>query len=510
MKYSKIFDGRHLRLLLVFSIALVSQSCGLYPKQETGASGDYVVPSLPGPITVESNIVTVSPFATEKYITNPGIGWQDGPDPYGILGFPETVAYSNRRKISWAVLNPKDGVYDWSALDEQLAAAQKTGKQFSFRVYTMVGEDYAGHMIPEWVLDKGASLFPDGEPVYSNCTYQEEWGRFVNELVKTYDGNPDVAFIDTSGYGNFNEWSWRDQQTEWDVVWENNFDQGNYSPAGFQTLDGQARRRLADMFIGGNFQGHQCRNADGKVIQSDYSYNGFQKTQLLMPYAGIVQSAQYVFSRRPDIGFRYDCLGYEGRHVFEKVSDVLLDVWKTAPVVFELCKPDNVKVEDASWLLEKSHASIVHNNNWEYGLPALENMMKYVGYRYFLQEMKVTVDGRGIDVQMVWQNLGFAPSYPKMGQNFQMNFYLLDYFGKVVYSQPITTDISSWMPSSSLPENMNEYRVSQSVEVGNEVETGKYLVAVDIRDMRTGMPVQLAMGGRDEQGLYVMFPIEIK
>jgi hypothetical protein len=510
MKSLEIFSGWYLKLLLVFCLALLTQSCGLFPGQETGVKSDYAVPPPPGPITVESNVVKVSPVSIEDYITNPGIGWQDGPEPYGILNFPETVAYSNRRKISWAVLNPAEGVYDWSALDEQLAAAKKMGKQFSFRVYTMVGEDYAGHTIPGWVLDKGASLFPDGEPIYSNCTYQEEWGKFVNELVKTYDGNPDVAFIDISGYGNFNEWSWQDQQTEWDEVWGDNVKTGNYSPDGFQTLDGQARRRLADMFIGGYFQGHQCQNADGELIQSDYSYVGFQKTQLLMPYAGIVQSAQYVFSRRPDIGFRYDCLGYEGEHVFEKVNEVLSKVWKTAPVAFELCKPNDVNVEDASWLLDKSHASIVHNNNWEYGLPALENMMKYAGYRYFLREMKVAVDGRDIDAQMVWQNLGLAPSYPKMGQNFQMNLYLLNYFGEIVYSQPITADISSWMPSSSLPDDMNGYEVSQVMEVGNEIKSGEYLVAVDIRDLRTGKPIQLAIGGRDVQGLYVMFPIEIK
>jgi hypothetical protein len=511
MNFSVTLNERYLRLFLVLFVVLLLQACsGSSSEKGEDVKSDYVIPSPSRPVTVEPKEVKVSPVAIEDYITNPGIGWQDGPDPYGVLGFPETVAYSYRRKISWAVLNPKEGEYDWSALDEQLAEAKKMGKQFSFRVYTMVGEDYDGQMIPGWVLDKGASLFPDGEPVYANCTYQEEWGRFVNELVKTYDGNPDVAFIDISGYGNFNEWSWQDQQTEWDDAWADSFKEGSDSPEGFTTLDGQARRRLADMFIGGKFQGHQCRTADGEKLQIDYSYDGFQKTQLLMPYAGIVQSAQYVFSRRTDVGFRYDCLGYDGRHVFEKLNNVLSQVWKTAPIVFELCKPDDVEVEDAKWLLEASHGSIVHNNNWKYDLSALEDMMRYAGYRYFLEKMEMKVGGRTIDAKMVWQNLGLAPSYPRMGQNFQLNFYLLDDYGKDVYSVPIMVDISSWKPADSLAETANGYEVAQSMGIPNEIKSGKYLAAVNILDLRTGKPIQLAMDGMDEHGFYVIAPIEIQ
>src|SRR5215203_5201570 len=114
----------------------------------------------------------------------------------------------------------------------------------------MVGAPFDGHMIPDWVLRKGAKLFADGEPDYSNCIYQETWARFVEQLSIRYDGNPDVAFIDISGYGNFNEWGWQNQQTEWDELWADHYSLGTAVPADFQTLDGQARKRLADMFIG--------------------------------------------------------------------------------------------------------------------------------------------------------------------------------------------------------------------------------------------------------------------
>lgn len=366
-------------------------------------------------------------------------------------------------------------------------------------------------MIPEWVIDKGAYLFSDGEPDYSNCAYQNEWGIFVERLVERYDGNPDVAFIDISGYGNFNEWSWQDQQTEWDDNWDDFSGSGDSLPQDyFTTLDGQARRRLADMFIGGEYQGHQCRLADGSTAEVDYSYRGFQQTQLLMPYAGIVQSSQYVYARKPDVGFRYDCLGYRGEYVFEKINSVLSDVWKTAPVAFELCKPDQVDAEDAKWLLEASHGSVVHNNNWKYDLATLESMMKYAGYRYFLKEADISIEDRTLNTRMVWQNLGFAPNYPKMGQNFQLQFHLLDYSGSPVYSAVLPVDISSWFPAPQDAVEAGDYDVEYHIQLPDEIKQGKYLAAVDIFDLRTGKSILLAMGGRDVNGLYVLAELEVK
>ena len=500
---------QQLKVLVLFAVVL--QACsGIFPVDDEKSGSNYQIPPPPGPVENKNDSLHISPIALDNYMINPGIGWQDGPEPFGIVGFPGTVSYSNRREIAWSVLNPQEGVFDWSALERQLAQAKKQGNQFSFRVYTMVGEEYGDHMIPEWVLEKGATLLPNGEPDYSNCEYQAEWAKFVNELARLYDGNPDIAFIDISGYGNFNEWSWQDQQTEWDDVWSDQYGDGEASPQWFTTLDGQARRRLADMFIGGSFQGHECRTGDGDKAQVDYAYAGFQKTQLVMPYAGIVQSTQYVFSRRKDVGFRYDCLGFEGKPVFDKVGEMLSEIWKTAPVVFELCTPQQVDAEDATWLLQAAHGSIVHNNNWQYDKTVLEDMMKYAGYRYFLEEMNVQVDGRVMNLGMTWQNLGYAVSYPKMGQDFSLALYLLDYSGHPVFTHPFDVDISSWMPSSALPADKNFYELVQTIEVSNEVEAGKYLVAIAIIDDRTGKSIQLAMGGRDSQGYYVLFPIEIE
>ena len=252
-----------------------------------------IVPSSVATIAVDE--IIVHPTYYDGYLYNPGMGWQTVNSER--VNFPESVVYANRDMITWKILNPAEGVYNWAPLSEGIAQAATIGKQFSFRVFTISGESYGPEEVPDWVLQKGALIRLDGEPDYSNCVYQQEWGKFVTELLAKYDGNPSIAYIDISGYGNFNEWSWQDQ-TEWDTVWDENYRNGTASSITLQTLDGQARRRLADIFIGGSFSSHQCRDASGNILQTSYAYIGAQKTQLIMPYAGIPLSTLFVFLMR--------------------------------------------------------------------------------------------------------------------------------------------------------------------------------------------------------------------
>lgn len=471
-------------------------------------SSEYLPAISPGLITEIDGKKSIQPEINEVYLTNPGIGWQDGPEAFGFMSFPETVSYSDRRSIGWSVLNPAKGKYEWSELDRQLVSAVESGKQFSFRIYTFVGEGFHGDMIPAWVLEEGATLLlPTGEPDYSNCVYQDHFGTFVDELRDVYDGNPDIAFIDISGYGNFNEWSWEDMQTEWDEQWEDDYANGTASPQSFITLDGQARRRLADMFIGGAFDGHSCRMPDGDIVQVDYSYEGFQETQLVMPYAGIRQSTQYVHFRRPDVGFRFDCLGWAPERVYEKVGGEIDRIWRQAPTVFELCKPDEVELEAARILLQMSHGSIVHNNNWKYSRSQLEAMMFNVGYRYFLKQADVKMEDQQIVVQMNWQNIGLAPSYPKMGQDFSLHFYLVNTNGSSVIDHKIAADVFSWLPAETPGEEAGVYSISETIPIPRFLRSGDYYAGVSILDRRTGSPIQLAFGVPDRNGITVLFPI---
>lgn len=458
---------------------------------------------------------------TEDYLVNPGIGWQHAPG-IGTPLLAETVSYPQRSDISWRILNPENGVYDWDVLDALLNEAVEDDKQFSFRVYTMRGEDFGGHQIPEWVLNAGAEITPIGEPDYSNCAYQENWAVFVGELQARYDGHSSIAFIDISGYGDFNEWSWRDEQTEWDDLWYDAYEEGEASPETMEVLDSQARRRLADMFIGGQFEGHECRTSsadDGEILSIDYDYSGFQETQLVMPFAGIRQSTQYVFTQRTDVGFRYDCLGREDSDVdiIEKLGDEIEGIWRTAPVVFELCGSlDEGFFETAGNLLESAHGSIVHDNlddEEDRDKFAVLDLMRYAGYRYTLSEVVFSSrisSGDEMSLDMVWQNTGYAPAYPRMGHDFMLVAYLIDADENDVLVVEIEdTDIANWMPADTFGKGTADNDVNATIDT-SEIASGTYRLEIAILHRVTGEAIQLAIAGQNQSRHYSLGSVEIE
>lgn len=439
-----------------------------------------------------SNQVNITFPATNDYLANPGIGWQET-TTITQPRLPETVSY-RRRQYSWALLNPKEGVIDWSPIDNDLAEATALGKQLSFRVYTMRGENYGGHQVPQWVIDQGAVILKTGEPYYSNCVYLEKWAQFVEEMRQKYDGNPHIAWIDISGYGNFNEWSWHEQTSVFD-----------------NSLDGEARQRLADIFIGGSAS-LQCAARHNNRQTITYTYPGFQHTQLLMPYAGIRQSTRYVASRRSDVGFRHDCLGsaIHTDDMLLKVGDVIDTIWRYAPVVYEFCSyPD---LAAALPVLKSTHASLVHDNIGDFGTAELTNLLRFVGYRFTLKQASYSnavAQGGTVDLATTWVNRGYAPTYPRMGQKLALNFLLVDDKNQIVQEWQSSADLAQWMPAATITDTPPANLLKQKLALDPSIAKGNYQLKVSIIDQRTNQPIYLALSGRDTTGRYTIGPLSV-
>ena len=455
---------------------------------------------LPSQAQTEIDIVEFT--ESTEYIINPGIGWQHFPG-IGSQLLPETVEYPPRENISWKVLNPAENVYDWTNLDNYINQAKSRGNQIGFRIYTMRGESYGGHQVPQWVINKGAKII-NGAPDYNNCVYQEEFGKFIEKVRQRYDGNPDIAFIDISGYGNFNEWSWQNGVTQFDNKWASDYSKNIATRDSFSTLDGKTRRRLADIFIGGSYNGHECRNSNNKILRVNYSYPGFSKTQLLMPYAGIRQSTQYVFTMRKDVGFRFDCLGSATKdNIQQRVANEVLQIWKKAPVVFEFCANlDSNLYLNADKTLKFTHGSLVHDNiksNLR-NQQEVTKIMKNAGYRYYLKKAsysKITNSTNPrFSLDMSWVNTGYAPSYKKMGQDFELRVLLENKSNSSIkYEYVLNEDVSKWMPAETIgvvPAPINN--VSFSVDTNN-YPSGVYKVYVGIKDKRTNKYINLSTNG---------------
>jgi hypothetical protein len=457
-------------------------------------------------VSAATELRTVYPTALNTYLTNPGIGWQADAGKSHVL--PETVAYVPRSDISWSVLNPSSGVYNWTVLDNHILAAIAAQKQVSFRVYTMRGEEWGGHQVPQWVVNSGAVILNDGSPDYSNCTYQNEWGRFVDVLRQRYDGVSQIAYIDISGYGNFNEWNWLDNQT----LWEDN-------PNSPTTLDGKARDRLAFMFIGGSNSQHTCRNANGSTQTVSYSYTGFRTTQLIMPYAGIRQSMARVISLRSDVGIRYDCLGKVGSGtasdgLMSKIGTQINATWSRAPIMYEFCGngAEEPYMTEAETLLRASHGSLVNDTlDDPRDATRMTALMLNVGYRYRLDRAtfnSIVPSGGAFTMEMSWRNTGYAPSYPRMGQSFSLHVYLVNAQGTVVLDQIVPATINTWLPAAVLPGTPPENIISTNFNLPT-LPNGTYNLQVAIIEARTGRPINIAIAGRDNNGRYSLSTITV-
>jgi hypothetical protein len=470
-------------------------------------------PTLPAPTLapVSAERVTVKPEESNKYLANPGIGWQfDHGDMESSSVLPETVAYY-RQEFNWKELNPAEGVFNWGILDQYISLAKSEGKDASIRVVTMLGEDFGPHQVPGWVLKKGAVILGYGAPDYANCVYQEEWSIFVQALIDRYDGSPNIAFFDISGYGNFNEWGWDDNQTEWDETWQNNYTEGNTDPTGLSTMDGQARRRLSDMFTGGSNPSHQCRAADSSIKTISYAYKGFTKTQLIMPYAGIPASTEYVYSRHRDVGFRYDCMGRDAR--INGLDSVLASLWRSAPIVYEFCGWKPLVLAKAKQLLDDTHGSLVHNNESPFTQEELDDLLYLAGYRYFLDSAVYNREvraGTPLPLDMTWKNTGNAPYYPKMGHIFELHAALADSKGQIVLDKAIQEDISRWMPAEIAGDDAPAIKVKALLDIPADLAPGDYIPHVYIMDLKTGLAISLSMNGMDSRNWYALKAVTIK
>lgn len=117
------------------------------------------------------------------------------PDVYGIV-----------LRFGWTAVEPRDGVFDWSQLDSQLAQAAAHGKKVSIGIF-------AGYGAPSWLYTEHAQQFKFvwdeqwGPPPCSVQTipvpwdpiFQARWSAFVRALGQRYDLNPTVTHVKLTG-----------------------------------------------------------------------------------------------------------------------------------------------------------------------------------------------------------------------------------------------------------------------------------------------------------------------
>ncbi|MBQ7574344.1 MAG: DUF4832 domain-containing protein [Clostridia bacterium] len=151
----------------------------------------------------------------EKIYTNPGKGFlrygssfsgnqADGITEYASAGY---------WRFSWADIEPSEGNYNWSLIDNEISYWKQRGKGFAFGVMCANSASYVNYITPKWVFDAGAqytqSTLANGTvqytPVWNDEVFLSKLTEFVKALAKRYDGNDSIEFIDIRSCGNYGE-----------------------------------------------------------------------------------------------------------------------------------------------------------------------------------------------------------------------------------------------------------------------------------------------------------------
>jgi len=172
------------------------------PSHVFAAAGTYTVTcrvtDKDGGVTIVSTSVQVDPL--ETFATISGVWSLSIPNKD-----PLKAVYSNPAvdgialRTEWDKIETSNGVYDWSYLDRNIAAAAAAGKKVSISVA-------AGVTTPSWLYNLGAAgfTFTSGGtnykiPVPWDPVFLAQWTQFVRDLGARYATNPAVVLVKITG-----------------------------------------------------------------------------------------------------------------------------------------------------------------------------------------------------------------------------------------------------------------------------------------------------------------------
>jgi hypothetical protein len=104
-----------------------------------------------------------------------------------------------RLRECWNVIEPQDGIYNWTTIDQALSLGNQYGKKVGISIS-------AGFYTPQWVYDSGATKYDlvDGSgntmPLPWEAAFQNKWLAFISAFGARYDGNPALAYVCPTGF----------------------------------------------------------------------------------------------------------------------------------------------------------------------------------------------------------------------------------------------------------------------------------------------------------------------
>lgn len=379
--------------------------------------------------------------------------------------------------ITWAELEPEEGVYNWASIDEenQISRWRKEGKHLVLRFVCDIPSDEEHMDIPEWLYEKSgkAGKWYDGEygkgfaPDYNNPTIISCHEQAVKALGEHFGQDGLISYVELGSLGHWGEWH------------------VNYSE-GIQRIPREAVR-------------------DKYILPWT---EAFPDARILMrrPFAS---AEKYGFGLYNDMTGQpeatqswFDWINNGGEYDQTGEKNVIVpmkDFWKTAPSGGEFTSSLSMEemldtnLSGTVEMIREAHTTFlgpkIPDENYVDGY---KEVLKNMGYRLWISMAELKNTAKGSRLKLTWENSGVAPMY----KEWPVYVYIEDESGKLVEKSMISIKISSLLPG----EKATTLTALETERLNSLLEKG-YRLSVGIEDPMTELPcVRFAMEALYQEG----------
>lgn len=379
--------------------------------------------------------------------------------------------------ITWAELEPEEGVYNWVSIDEenQISRWRKEGKHLVLRFVCDIPSDEEHMDIPEWLYEKSgeAGKWYDGEygkgfaPDYNNPMIISCHEQAVKALGEHFGQDGLISYVELGSLGHWGEWH------------------VNYS-AGIQRIPREAVREKYILPWTEAFP--DARILMRRPFASAEKY-GFG---LYNDMTGQPEATQSWFDWINN-GGEYDQTGEKN------VIVPMKDFWKTAPSGGEFTSSLSMEemldtnLSGTVEMIREAHTTFlgpkIPDENYVDGY---KEVLKNMGYRLWISMAELKNTAKGSRLKLTWENSGVAPMY----KEWPVYVYIEDESGKLVEKSRISIKISSLLPG----EKATTLTALETERLNSLLEKG-YRLSVGIEDPMTELPcVRFAMEALYQEG----------
>ena len=379
--------------------------------------------------------------------------------------------------ITWAELEPEEGVYNWASIDEenQISRWRKEGKHLVFRFVCDIPGEEAHMDIPEWLYEKSgkAGKWYDGEygkgfaPDYNNPTIISCHEQAVKALGEHFGQDGLISYVELGSLGHWGEWH------------------VNYSE-GIQRIPREAVRDKYILPWTEAFPDAMILMRRPFAAAEKYGF-GLYNDMIGQPEA--TQSWLGWINN----GGEYDQTGEKN------VIVPMNDFWKTAPSGGEFTSSLSMEemldtnLSGTVEMIREAHTTFlgpkIPDENYVDGY---KEVLKNMGYRLWISMAELKNTAKGSRLKLTWENSGVAPMY----KEWPVYVYIEDESGKLVEKSRISIKISSLLPG----ETATTLTALETERLNSLLEKG-YRLSVGIEDPMTELPcVRFAMEALYQEG----------